>query len=107
MGCELDSSEALMTLFRVLCIFLLQFSFIGLMFFARDITKSTIISVYLKYNDDNVVRVSSVGTATRYGLDGPGIESRWRGARDFPQTSRLGMGSTQPLMHCVPGLSRG
>jgi hypothetical protein len=24
---------------------------------------------------------SSVGIATRYGLDGPGIESRWVGAR--------------------------
>ena len=24
-------------------------------------------------------RVSSVGIATRYGLDGPGIESRWGG----------------------------
>ena len=29
-----------------------------------------------------VGRNSSVGIATRYGLDGPGIESRWR--RDFP-----------------------
>jgi len=28
-----------------------------------------------------VSRDSSVGIATRYGLDGPGIESRWRGAR--------------------------
>jgi len=27
---------------------------------------------------------SSVGIATRYGLDGPGIECRW--GRDFPQT---------------------
>ena len=26
-------------------------------------------------------RDSSVGIATRYGLDGPGIESRWGGAR--------------------------
>jgi len=31
---------------------------------------------------DLVGRDSSVGTATRYGLDGPGIESRW-GARFF------------------------
>ena len=30
-------------------------------------------------------RDSSVGIATRYGLDGPGIESRWR--RDFPHRS--------------------
>ena len=29
---------------------------------------------------------SSVGMATRYGLDGPGIESRW--GRDFPPPSR-------------------
>jgi len=28
-------------------------------------------------------RDSSVGIATRYGLDGPGIESRWGGARFF------------------------
>ena len=26
-------------------------------------------------------RDSSVGIATRYGLDGPGVKSRWRGAR--------------------------
>ena len=31
-------------------------------------------------------RDSSVGIATRYGLDGPGIESRW--GRDFPHPSR-------------------
>ena len=29
---------------------------------------------------------SSVGIATRYGLDGPGIESRW-GGRDLPYQS--------------------
>jgi hypothetical protein len=33
-----------------------------------------------------VGRVNSVGIATRYGLDGLGIESRWW--RDFPQPSR-------------------
>ena len=37
---------------------------------------------------------SSVGTATGYGLDGPGIESRW--GRDFPHLSRPAMGPTQP-----------
>jgi hypothetical protein len=31
-------------------------------------------------------RDSVVGIATRYGLDGPGIESRW--GRDFPHPSR-------------------
>ena len=36
---------------------------------------------------------SSVGIATRYGLDGPGIESQ-RG-RDFPHPSRPALGPTQ------------
>jgi hypothetical protein len=34
-------------------------------------------------DEDEPVR--AVGVATRYGLDGPGIESRWR--RDFPHPS--------------------
>jgi hypothetical protein len=40
----------------------------------------------------------SDGTATRYGLDGPGIESRWGGAR-----------SPEPVQihQHVPGHSRG
>ena len=37
---------------------------------------------------------SSVGIATGYGLDDPGIESRWR--RDFPHLSRPALGPTQP-----------
>ena len=48
---------------------------------------------------------SSVGIATRYGLDGPGIESQW--GRDFPHLSRPALGPTQPSVHWVPGLSRG
>ena len=36
---------------------------------------------------------SSVGIATCYGLDDPGIESRW--GRDFPHQSRPAPGSTQ------------
>ena len=48
---------------------------------------------------------SSVGIATRYGLDGPRIESRW--GRDFPRLSRPALGLSEPLMQWVPGLSRG
>jgi hypothetical protein len=48
---------------------------------------------------------SSVGIATGYGLDGPGIESRWR--RDFQDLSRPALESTQPPVQWVPGLSRG
>ena len=50
-------------------------------------------------------RDSSVGIATRYGLDGPGIESRW--GRDFPHPSRPILGPTQPPVQWVLGLSRG
>ena len=39
-------------------------------------------------------RDSSVSIATRYGLDGSGIESRWGG--DFPHPSRPALGPTQP-----------
>jgi hypothetical protein len=47
---------------------------------------------------------SSVGIATCYGLDGPGIESRWE--RVFPHSSRPVLGPNQPPILWVPGLSR-
>jgi len=43
--------------------------------------------------------------ATAYGLDGPGIESRW--GRDFSQLFRPALRPTQPPVQWVPGLSRG
>jgi hypothetical protein len=48
---------------------------------------------------------SIVGIATRYGLDGPGIESRW--SRDFQHPPSPALGHTQPLVQCVPGLFPG
>jgi hypothetical protein len=50
-------------------------------------------------------RDSSVGVAIGYGLDGPGIESRW--GRDFSHTSRPALRPTQHPIHWVPGLSWG
>ena len=45
--------------------------------------------------------VIRVGIATRYGLDGPGIEPRW--GRDFPPLSRPALG---PPTQWIPGLSQ-
>ena len=53
----------------------------------------------------HVGRDSSVGTATCYGLDGPGIES-WLG-RYFSHPSRPAVGPTQPPIQWVPGLTGG
>ena len=50
-------------------------------------------------------RDSSVAIATRYGMDGPGIESRWE--RDLPHPSIPHLGPTQPPVQWVPGLYRG
>ena len=48
---------------------------------------------------------SSVGIATCYGLDGPGIESRW--GRDFTHTSGPAVVSTQPHVQWIPCHSLG
>jgi len=53
----------------------------------------------------SVGRDSAVGTATRYGLDGPGIESRW--GRDFLHPSRLALGPTYTTgTGSFPGVKR-
>jgi hypothetical protein len=46
-----------------------------------------------------VGRDSSVDIATRYGLDGLGMESRW--GRDFRNRPRLALGPTQPPIQWV------
>jgi hypothetical protein len=48
---------------------------------------------------------SVVGIATRYGLDGPGIESQW--GQDFSQPSRQALGPTEPPIQWEPGLFPG
>jgi hypothetical protein len=48
---------------------------------------------------------SVVGIATGFGLDCPGIESRWK--RDFPHLSIPNLGLTQPPVQWIPGFSRG
>jgi hypothetical protein len=53
----------------------------------------------------SVGRDSVAGIATRYGLDGPEMESR-RG-RDFPHPSRLALGPTQHPIQLLPGLFPG
>jgi len=42
-------------------------------------------------------RDSSVGIATRYGLDGRGIESQW--VRDLPHPSRPALGGPSTLLY--------
>jgi hypothetical protein len=61
--------------------------------------------IYYVYYHSVVHRDSSVSTAIRYGLDGPGIE--YRRGRDFPHPSRPALGLAPPPIRWVPDLTRG
>jgi len=50
-------------------------------------------------------RDTVVNTATRYEMDGPGIESWW--GRAFPQQFRTAQGHIQSSVQWVPGLFSG
>jgi hypothetical protein len=56
-----------------------------------------------KINNKKCGPGSSVGIAIGYGLDGPGLESRW--GRDFPHLFRPALGPNQSPVQWVPGLS--
>jgi hypothetical protein len=58
-----------------------------------EVTRS-VLSIFDRDIPVTVGRHSSVSIATRYGLDGPRIESRWR--REFPHPSRPDLRPTQP-----------
>ena len=65
----------------------------------------TFACIYVCLSVLSVGRDSVVCTATRYGLDGLGIESRL--GRDFPHPSRPALGPTQPPLQWVPRLCQG
>ena len=66
---------------------------------------ATACSIYSQLPSVSVGRDSAVGIATRYGLDGPGIESWW--GQDFPEPFRPALGTTQPPIQWARGSSWG
>jgi hypothetical protein len=55
--------------------------------------------------NSTAIDVTFIGLLTCFGLDGPGIESRWR--QKFPHPSRPTLRPTQPPVQWVPGLFLG
>jgi hypothetical protein len=79
--------------------------FCSIEFYIHDGMKKHVLLIYTEIRGPG----SSVGIATIYGLDGPGIESRC--GRDFPHLSRPTLGPTQPLITMgtgsLPGVESG
>ena len=93
---------------------------------SQTIRVSTVRLCCAFYWPDTVGRDSSVGIATGYGLDGPGIESRWEarfsppiqtgpgahpapytmGTGSFPRVKRSGRGVDHPPPHLAPRLKK-
>jgi hypothetical protein len=69
---------------------------------SKHISVSCVNQYWTKHHNIHC-RDSSVGIATRYGLDGQGIKSRWE--RDFSHLPRPALGSTQPPKEWIQGLS--
>ena len=61
--------------------------------------------IQINLGNSQVGRDSSAGIATRYGQDGPGIDTRW--GRDFSNPFGAALGPTQPPVQWVPGLFHG
>ena len=67
----------------------------------KNVHKRILDSPWLKEILHNILKIFvgrfiSVGIATSYRLDGPGIDPRW--GRDFPRPSRRAMVPTQPAV---------
>ena len=71
-----------------------------LSFFCKTFVRTTVVAVNIFGGLD-----SSVGTATRWGVDGPGIEFRW--GKDFSHPSRPALGPTLSPIQGVSGLFPG